>query len=70
MVNADLISVIIPAYNVKPYIEECVDSVLNQKYGNFEIIIVDDGSTDGTGELCDELCKSDSRIRVIHKKNE
>lgn len=68
--NSALISIIIPAYNVKPYIGDCVDSVLNQKYDNFEIIIIDDGSTDGTGEFCDELCKTDSRIRVIHKKNE
>lgn len=70
MEKKDLISIIIPAYNVAPYIGECINSILDQKYSDFEIIIVDDGSTDGTGELCDEFCKKDSRIRVIHKKNE
>lgn len=64
-----MISVIVPAYNVKPYIERCVNSLVNQSYSNLEIILVDDGSTDGTGDMCDAIAKSDSRIKVIHKKN-
>ena len=64
-----LISVIVPVYNVKQYLEKCIKSILNQNYKNFEIIIVDDGSTDGSGELCDTLKNLDTRIKVIHKKN-
>lgn len=64
-----LISVIIPIYNIKEYLERCVFSVCNQTYENLEIILVDDGSTDGTGELCDELAQKDARIRVFHKEN-
>ena len=64
-----LISVIIPVYNVKPYLEEAIDSVLHQTYTNLEIILVDDGSTDESGEMCDAYAKKDSRIRVIHQKN-
>ena len=63
------VTVIIPVYNVEKYLEECVDSVINQSYTNLEIIIVDDGSTDLSGELCDDLATKDSRIKVIHKKN-
>lgn len=64
-----MISVIVPAYNVKPYIERCVNSLINQSYSNLEIILVDDGSTDGTGDMCDAIAQGDSRIKVIHKKN-
>ena len=64
-----LISVIIPIYNVKDYLERCVESVMNQTYTNLEIILVDDGSTDGCKQICDELRERDTRIRVIHKKN-
>lgn len=64
-----LISVIVPVYNVKQYLEKCITSILNQTYKNFEIILVDDGSTDGSGELCDTLEKLDTRIKAIHKKN-
>ena len=67
--NLDLITVIIPVYNVKTYLRECVDSVLVQSYHNLEIILVDDGSTDGSGKLCDEFKEVDERISVIHKKN-
>ena len=63
------ISIIIPAYNCKEYLPRCVDSLLRQTYGAIEIILVDDGSTDGTSEVCDRLASSDGRVRVIHKPN-
>ncbi len=69
MDNKELISVIIPVYNVRPYLEKCFASVAGQNWRNLEIILVDDGSTDGSGNLCEELAKRDSRVRVIHKKN-
>lgn len=64
-----LISVVIPVYNVEHYLKKCVDSICHQTYRNLEIILVDDGSTDCSGSLCDEFATSDSRIRVIHKSN-
>lgn len=64
-----LISVIVPIYNVEPYLRTCVDSILNQTYHNLEIILVDDGSPDGCPAICDEYAEKDPRIRVIHKKN-
>ncbi len=64
-----LISVIIPVYNIKEYLPRCVESVCAQTYKNLEILLVDDGSTDGTGALCDELAGKDGRIRVYHKEN-
>jgi glycosyltransferase involved in cell wall biosynthesis len=67
--SAPLVSVIIPVYNVKPYLRQCVESVCAQTYGDLEIIVVDDGSTDGSGELCNELGGTDSRITVLHKEN-
>lgn len=67
--NRIMVSVIVPVYNVEQYLEECVKSILNQTYTNFEIILVDDGSTDQSGKICDELKKNDSRISVIHKEN-
>lgn len=63
------ISVIVPVYNTKKYLQRCADSLTNQSYGNIEIILVDDGSTDGSGDLCDELGRKDFRIKIIHKKN-
>lgn len=63
------VSVVIPVYNVKPYLERCVESVLRQSYKDLEIILVDDGSTDGSGEMCDEMSTRDQRIRVIHQEN-
>lgn len=64
-----LVSVIVPVYNVEQYVSSCVRSITNQSYRDLEIILVDDGSTDGSGERCDELSKTDKRIKVIHKKN-
>lgn len=64
-----MISVIVPAYNIAPYIERCITSILNQTYTNFEVLLVDDGSTDGTSEICDQLALQDKRIRVFHKEN-
>lgn len=65
----ELISVIVPVYNVEKYLKKCVNSIINQTYKNLEIILVDDGSPDQSGALCDRLSEKDSRIRVIHKKN-
>lgn len=67
--NNPLITVIIPIYNVEKYLRECLDSVLAQTYTNLEILLVDDGSTDGSGAICDEYAGKDSRIRVIHQEN-
>lgn len=64
-----LITIVIPIYNVENYLHKCVDSVINQTYTNLEIILVDDGSPDKCGEICDEYEKIDSRIKVIHKSN-
>lgn len=64
-----LISVIIPIYNVEKYLEKCIESVIAQTYKNIEIILVDDGSPDGCGLICDEFAQKDSRIKVIHKEN-
>ena len=65
-----LISVLVPAYNVEQYIYQCIDSILGQTYSNLEIIIVNDGSTDKTGNILDVYAKKDDRIKVVHKKNE
>lgn len=64
------VSVLIPVYNVEKYLRQCIDSVLNQTYMDFEVILCNDGSTDSSGDICDEYVKKDSRIRVIHKQNE
>lgn len=61
------VSVIVPVYNVKSRLEECLDSILAQNYEKFEVILVDDASTDGSGNICDEYARKDSRIRVIHQ---
>lgn len=64
-----LISVIVPIFNVEKYLRNCIDSIINQTYHNLEIILVDDGSTDGCGKICDEYRSKDTRIKVIHKMN-
>lgn len=64
-----MISVIVPVYNVEKYLRKCVDSILNQTYADFELLLVDDGSTDGCPQICNEYAASDSRVRVIHKTN-
>lgn len=64
-----LISVIVPIYNVKAYLDRCVESLRGQSYKDLEILLVDDGSTDGCGKVCDRYAAQDPRITVIHKKN-
>ena len=64
-----IISVIVPVYNVEKYLRQCLDSIINQTYRNLEIILVDDGSTDSSGIICDEYAQIDARIKVIHKEN-
>lgn len=65
----DLISVIVPVYKVEKYLDRCVESIVNQTYKNLEIILVDDGSPDNCGAMCDSWAEKDSRIKVIHKEN-
>ena len=67
--NTPLVSVIVPVYNVAPYLEQCLDSIVDQTYRHLEIILVDDGSTDDSGAICDRYAEGDSRIRVVHQKN-
>ena len=63
------ISVIVPIYNVEPYLRKCLDSIVTQTYRELEIILVDDGSPDNCGAICDEYAQRDNRIKVIHKPN-
>lgn len=67
--NIPLISVVVPIYNVENYLRCCADTILGQTYENLEVILVDDGSKDGSGILCDEIAETDSRITVYHKEN-
>lgn len=69
MNNSPFFSVIVPVYNVSQYLKRCIDSILSQSYGDFELLLVDDGSTDDSGRICDEYAKKDNRIKVFHKKN-
>ena len=63
------ISVIVPVYNAEKYIEECINSVLSQTYQNFELILINDGSPDKSGQICDKFAKQYSNIKVYHKQN-
>ena len=65
----DLISIIVPIYNVEKYLNKCIESIVNQTYENIEIILIDDGSNDNSGIICDEYAKKDNRIIVVHKEN-
>ena len=65
----EMLSVIIPVYNAEKYLDRCVSSVLNQTYGNLEVILVDDGSTDNSPKICDLWKERDHRVRVMHKDN-
>ena len=68
--NQPLLTVIVPCYNVEDYVNKCISSIANQTYSNLEILLIDDGSTDSTGTICDAWQERDSRICVIHKQNE
>lgn len=63
-----MISVIVPVYNVEKYLPKCIDSIINQTYTDLEILLIDDGSTDNSGKICDNYAQKDKRIKVIHKK--
>lgn len=67
--NKLLLTIVVPVYNVKGYLQRCVDSILAQSFTDFEMLLIDDGSTDGSGEMCDGFAEKDSRIRVIHQQN-
>lgn len=66
----DIITVMVPVYNVEKYLEKCITSILNQSYKNIDVLLINDGSTDRSGEICDKYAKLDKRVRVIHKVNE
>ena len=68
--NNPLISIIIPAYNVEQYLPVCLSSIEQQTYQNFEVILIDDGSIDSTGDICDAIVGKDNRFKVIHQKNQ
>ena len=63
------LSIIVPVYNVEKYLHECLESILGQKFTDYELILVDDGSTDRCGTICDDYAGKDVRIRVIHREN-
>ncbi len=67
--NNELISIIVPIYNTEKYLRQCLDSILNQTYTNFEVLLVNDGSTDSTGMICQEYVENDSRFRYFEKDN-
>ena len=63
------ISIIVPVYNLEKYLKRCVDSLISQKFENLEILLIDDGSTDQSGSICEEYTRKDTRVRVVHKEN-
>lgn len=63
------VSVVLPVYNAERFLHRCIDSVLSQTYKDFELLLVDDGSTDSSGAICDEYAARDGRVRVFHKEN-
>ena len=65
----DVVSIVVPVYNVMQYLDACMESILNQSYHRIEVILVDDGSTDGSGQKCDYYSRIDSRVIVMHKEN-
>ena len=69
MDSLPLLSVVVPVYNVESYLDRCIRSIAEQTYSNLEMILVDDGSTDGSGAICDAWAEKDSRVKVIHKEN-
>lgn len=69
MINNPKISVIVSIYNVENYLQRCIDSILAQTFTAFELLLVNDGSTDNSGEICNKYAKEDSRIRLFHKEN-
>ena len=64
------ISIIVPVYNVELYLNDCINSILKQTYKNFEVLLINDGSTDSSSKICNELASIDNRIRVFHKENQ
>ena len=69
MKEKTLISVIVPVYNTEQYLHRCIDSVLAQTFQDFELLLIDDGSKDSSGAICDEYAVGDSRVKVFHKEN-
>lgn len=70
MKEKGIISVIVPVYNVKQFLPQCLESIIKQTYARLQIIVIDDGSTDGSAEICDEFADKDKRIKVFHQKNQ
>ncbi len=64
-----MVSIIVPVHNVEEYLDKCISSIVKQTYKNIEVILIDDGSTDGSGKICDEYAEKDARVRVVHQKN-
>ena len=67
--NTIAVSIIMPVYNSEKYLKSCVDSILSQDFDSYELLLIDDGSTDGSPEICDDVARRDARVRVFHKEN-